>query len=75
MSSSSKPTARTRGRPHDEATAHFMSMDRALSQGNYGIAAKAQQSLAELGWEVRRRITYSQQLGPAGDGPGRGDQG
>jgi hypothetical protein len=43
-------------RPEPEATAsaHFIALDIALSRGDYSAAVKAQQTLALLGWDVRR---------------------
>lgn len=42
-------------RPEDKAAAFFAALDIALSRGDYIAAAKAQQALAELGWDVRHR--------------------
>ena len=67
----SKPTAKTRGRPHDEATAHFMTLDIAIERGDYGAAASAQKALAALGWDVRRRLTYGQPLASVGESADR----
>jgi hypothetical protein len=36
------------------ASAHFIALDIALARGDYAAAGKAQQSLALLGWDVRR---------------------
>jgi hypothetical protein len=47
-----RPVARP---PTDaRAAAHFTTLNIALERGDYAAAAKAQQALAELGWDIRR---------------------
>jgi hypothetical protein len=52
-------------RPEDKAAAHFAALDIALFRGDYAAAARAQQALTELGWDVRRRRP---QPAPVGEG-------
>jgi hypothetical protein len=48
--------ARYRGdNPDLTAAAYFTALDIALSRGDYAAAAKAQQTLNELGWDIRHR--------------------
>ena len=64
----SKSTTHTRDRPEGRATATFAVLDLALAKGDYAAAGRAQASLNELGWVVRRRLTYAQLLGPVSNG-------
>lgn len=41
--------------PDIKVAAHFAALDIALSRGDYAAAAKAQQALTDLGWDVRHR--------------------
>ena len=41
--------------PEIKAAAYFAALDIALSRGDYAAAAKAQQSLSDLGWDIRHR--------------------
>lgn len=41
--------------PEIKAAAHFAALDLALSRGDYAAAAKSQQALSSLGWEIRHR--------------------
>jgi hypothetical protein len=45
--------------PEDKASAYFAALDIALARGDYAAAAKAQQALAEMGWEIRHRRPQS----------------
>jgi hypothetical protein len=56
---------RTHTRPEDKAAAHFTALDIALSRGDYAAAAKAQQALAELGWDIKQRRSPSVLAGEA----------
>jgi hypothetical protein len=56
---------KTHTRPEDKAAAHFAALDIALSRGDYAAAAKAQQALTELGWDVRHRRPHA---APGGEG-------
>jgi hypothetical protein len=47
--------AKTEPGPEDRAAAYFAALDVALSRGDYAAAAKAQQALAELGWDIKHR--------------------
>jgi hypothetical protein len=49
--------ARPEPRPENKAGAYFTALDIALSRGDYLAAAKAQQALAAIGWDIRRRHT------------------
>jgi hypothetical protein len=42
-------------RAEDRASGLFTALDIALERGDYAAAARAQQELADLGWEVRHR--------------------
>ncbi len=41
--------------PDLNAAAHFAALDLALSRGDYAAAAKAQDTLTALGWDIRHR--------------------
>jgi hypothetical protein len=62
--------AKEHSSPEAKAAGYFAALDIALSRGDYAAAAKAQQVLAELGWDVRR---HPSRLRPeaAGQGVGR----
>jgi hypothetical protein len=42
--------------PQDKASGYFAALDVALARGDYAAAARAQQALADLGWDVRHRL-------------------
>ena len=50
-----------------KAAGYFAALDIALSRGDYAAAAKAQQALAELGWDIRHRPSHPR---PEADGRG-----
>jgi hypothetical protein len=41
--------------PEALASGYFAALDIALARGDYAAAARAQQALADMGWDVRQR--------------------
>jgi hypothetical protein len=65
----SRPARHPDTDPDLDAAAHFAALDIALSRGDYAATAKAQQTLTELGWDIRHRHRKPR---PEADGRGVG---
>jgi hypothetical protein len=66
------PRVKEAQRAEHMASAHFNALDIALERGDYVAAGRAQQALAELGWDIRHRRTRPHEAHHEANGQERG---